>query len=58
MLLSLRKTLVLVIMALALLAGMLGWSAHMISMPTIYYHTSVHSIHTLAHYCPPPPRGC
>ncbi len=58
MLLSLRKTFVIVILALALLAGLFGWSMHMISTPAIYHLTSVHSIHTLAYYCPPPPRGC
>jgi hypothetical protein len=62
MLLSLRKTLLVVIMALALLAGLLGWSARMSSMPNMYHHSTIQSTHTLADgpnfYCLPPPKGC
>jgi len=63
MLLSLRKSVAIVIMVLALLAGLLGWSMHLVSMPAMYHHSSIHSIHALAdggpnYYCPPPPRSC
>jgi hypothetical protein len=58
MLLSLRKTLLVVIMALAMLAGLFGWSMRMTSTPAMYHHSSIHSTHTLAYYCPAPPRSC
>ena len=63
MLLSLRKTLLVVLMALALLAGLVGWSARMSStIPTMYHHSTILSTHTLADgpnsYCLPPPKGC
>ncbi len=61
--LSLRKTVAIAFMVWALLAGLLGWSMRLVSMPTIYHHSSIHSIHSLADggsypYCPPPPRSC
>ncbi|HYT27961.1 MAG TPA: hypothetical protein VEL72_03010 [Ktedonobacteraceae bacterium] len=62
MLLSLRKFFVLVILALALLAGLFGWTVRMMAMPTTPYHTGMHSSHLVADgplwYCPPPPRNC
>ncbi len=61
MLLSLRKTVAIVIMVWALIAGLLGWSLRLVSMPAIYHHSGIHSIHSLADggsYCPPPPRSC
>ena len=64
MLLSMRKTFLIVMIVLALLAGLFGWSAHMVSMPAMYHHTGIYSAHVLADggggnwYCPPPPRGC
>ena len=62
MLLSMRKTFLIVMMALALLAGLSGLSAHMVSMPAMYDHTGIYSSHMPAGggnwYCPPPPRGC
>jgi hypothetical protein len=61
MLLSLRKFFVLVILALALLAGLFGWTVRMMA-PTTPYHTGMHSSHLVAvgplWYCPPPPRNC
>ena len=66
MLLSMRKTFLIVMIVLALLAGLFGWSAHMVSTPAMYHHTghvlSIYSSHVLADggnwYCPAPPRGC
>lgn len=62
MLLSLRKTLLVVLMALALLAGLIGWSARMISTPAMYHHSNISSTHALADgpniVCLPPPKGC
>jgi hypothetical protein len=62
MLLSLRKALLVIIMALALLAGLFGWSVRMTSMPTMYHHSSILGTHALAddpnYYCLPPPKGC
>ena len=64
MLLSMRKTFLIVMIVLALLACLSGWSAHMVSMPAMYHHTGIFSSHMPAGggggnwYCPPPPRGC
>lgn len=62
MLVSLRKMFVLVILALTLLAGLIGWSVRMVSMPMMQHHSGVHSTQILADgpnwYCPPPPRFC
>jgi hypothetical protein len=64
MLLSMRKTFLIVMIVLALLAGLSSLSAHMVSMPTIYQHTGIFSSHMPTGggggkwYCPPPPRGC
>ncbi|HZS78187.1 MAG TPA: hypothetical protein VFA41_16365 [Ktedonobacteraceae bacterium] len=58
MLVSLRKMFVLIILALTLLAGLIGWSARMVTMPMMQHHSGVHTTHTLAWYCPPPPRFC
>lgn len=62
MLLSLRKMFLVILMALALLAGLIGWSARMTSTPTMYHHSSISSTHALADgpnfVCLPPPKGC
>lgn len=63
MLVSMRRAIVLVFMVLALLAGLIGWSVRMATLPTMQYHTGVHATHTLADgspnwYCPPPPKIC
>ena len=64
MLLSMRKTFLIVMIVLALLAGLSGLSAHMVSIPAMYHHTGIFSSHMPAGggggnwYCPPPPRGC
>lgn len=56
MAISIKKTLLMVILVLALLAALFGWTARMIAAPS--YHAAAHSSHTLAWYCPPPPRYC
>jgi len=53
-----KKAFVMVILALALLAGLFGWTVRMVTMPSTPFHTGVHSTHVLAWYCPPPPRYC
>ena len=58
MVLSMRKTLLIVMIVLALLVALSGWAVHMVTMPAIYHHTGIYSSHVLAWYCPPPPRGC
>ncbi len=59
---SIKKTVVMIILALALLAGLLGWTVRMMTMPPMPYHAAVQSSHVLADdpdwYCPPPPRVC
>ena len=58
MVLSMRKTLLIVMIVLALLVALSGLSAHMVTMPAMYHHTGIYSSHVLAWYCPPPPRSC
>ena len=64
MVLSMRKTLLIVMIVLALLVALSGLSAHMVTMPAMYHHTGIYSSHVLADdgggnwYCPPPPRSC
>lgn len=59
---SMKKTVVMLILALALLVGLLGWTVRMMTMPAVPYHAAVQSSHLLATgphwYCPPPPREC
>lgn len=55
---TLKRTIVLVILALALLLSLAGWTARMMTMPAAPYHIGVHSSGIIAYYCPPPPRGC
>jgi len=55
---SLRKTFLLVVLALILLAGLLGWTLRAMASSAIYQSTSVHSSHAMAITCPPPPRYC
>ena len=58
------KTVVMIILALALLAGLLGWTMRAGAMPsTQQFHTGIHSSQMLADggpgcTCPPPPRVC
>lgn len=58
MVVSMKKAFVMVILALALLAGLFGWTVRMVTMPSTPFHMGVHSTHALAWYCPPPPRYC
>lgn len=58
MVVSMKKAFVMVILALALLAGLFGWTVRMVTMPSTPFHTGVHSTGVLAWYCPPPPRWC
>jgi len=58
MVVSMKKAFVMVILALALLAGLFGWTVRMVTMPSTPFHPGVHSTHVLAWYCPPPPRYC
>jgi len=56
---SLKKTIVMIILALALLAGLFGWTMRMVTMPSaLPLHTGMNSSHAIAWYCPPPPRYC
>ena len=59
---SIKKTIVLIILALALLAGLFGWTVRMVTMPSMPYHAAAQSSRLMADgpdwYCPPPPRDC
>ena len=62
MVVSMKKTVVMIILALALLVGLFGWTVRMMAMPSMPYHAAAHSSHLLADgppwYCMPPPRIC
>ena len=62
MITTLRQWVFLVVMALALLAGLLGWTIKMVAAPPFpLHHSNVHAGHTLAFiqpYCPPAPYDC
>jgi len=58
MVLSLRRATMLLLLALALLFGLLGWSMKMAAASALPHHTSVQHSHAVAWYCPPPPRYC
>ncbi len=58
MTLSLRRTLFVVALVLALLAALLFWSISTAHATIPYLHTSYHSSHMQAFYCLPPPKGC
>ena len=62
MIVSMKKTVVMIVLALLLLAALVGWTMRMEAMPSIQFHTGVHSSHVLAdgpgYTCPPPPRYC
>ncbi|HYT33771.1 MAG TPA: hypothetical protein VEL69_01940 [Ktedonobacteraceae bacterium] len=62
MIATMRKSVFLVVLALVLLAGLVGWTVKMEAAPPIPQHHS--SIHTQFltddpnHFCPPPPYSC
>ncbi|MFL5659217.1 MAG: hypothetical protein ACJ8CB_34165 [Ktedonobacteraceae bacterium] len=58
MIVALRKTFLLVVMALALLAGLFGWTMKMQPAVPLHHSSGMQSTHTLAMYCPPPPYDC
>src|SRR5579859_3278430 len=62
MVVSMKRTVVMIILALALLVGLVGWTMRMEAMPPMQFHTGIHSSHVLADgpgiTCPPPPRYC
>ena len=55
MVISLRKALVLVILALVLFTGLLAWSMRASALP-VSPHS--HLSGPVSHYCPPPPFVC
>lgn len=63
MITTLRKSFLLVVMALVLLAGLFGWTMKMGAAPPFpQYQSGIHAGHTVAllkhPYCPPPPYQC
>lgn len=64
MVLSLKRLFLVVVMALALLAGLFGWSSKMMTTPTLQnHHGAIVQTHKLADGgvrtgCPPPPFAC
>lgn len=58
MVVSLKRTVVMIILALVLLAGLIGWTVRAQASPSLPFHTGLHSSHVVALTCPPPPRYC
>jgi len=62
MVVTLRKTFVLIVMALVMLAGLLGWSIQMGRSASPHQSSSIHSTQTALNspksFCPPPPFIC
>lgn len=55
---SLRRTLMHVLLTLTLLGSVLGWFATTVHAASVPHHTSMTGTHAIAWYCPPPPRDC
>jgi hypothetical protein len=55
---SLKKAVWMVILVLALLIALFGWAMRVQATPSMQFHTGMHSSHSLAYTCPPPPRYC
>ncbi len=63
MITTLRKSVLLVVMAFVLLAGLFGWTMKMEAAPPFPQHqSSIHAVNSQAFlirpYCPPPPYTC
>ena len=62
MVLTMKKSIVLVAMAVALAAGLFGWTVRMTTLQTVpQHHTGIHSSQLAdgpTWYCPAPPRMC
>lgn len=55
---TLKRAILVVILALALLLSLVGWTARMMAAPATPAYLGMHSSHAVAYYCPPPPRYC
>ena len=56
-----RKTFVLIVMALVMLASLFGWTMRMEMSVPVHHAASTHTSHSLAdggYICPPPPFNC
>ena len=62
MVLTMKKVIVLVAIAVALVAGLFGWTVRMAALQTVpQHHTSIDSSQIVdgpTWYCPAPPRMC
>jgi hypothetical protein len=58
MVVTLKRGIALAAMILVLLASLFGWALGMRTAPVMNQHPSIHSTHTIAWYCPPPPKEC
>lgn len=54
--LTLKRAWLIIILALALLAGLIGMAVSAAAAPG--HAASMHSPHQIAYYCPPPPFNC
>ncbi|HZU70208.1 MAG TPA: hypothetical protein VFA09_23255 [Ktedonobacteraceae bacterium] len=58
MTISLRRTLLIVGLALVLLVALLSWSISMARSGDPFQHAGFSASHAVAYTCPPPPRMC
>lgn len=58
MAISIKKTVLMVILVLALLVALFGWTARMMVTHAASYQSAAHSSLVTDVYCPPPPRYC
>lgn len=60
MALAVRRTWLIIVLALGLLVGLLGWTMHMEATPV--HAAGLQRIHLVTsgpnYYCPPPPYDC
>ncbi len=57
MALTLKRTCLIIVLALGLLAGLVGGMVRM-ETPAPAHPTRIQTSHQLAWYCPPPPYSC
>jgi len=57
MALTLKRAWLIIVLALGLLAGLVGWTVRM-EAPATAHPTRIQTSHQLAWYCPPPPYSC
>ncbi len=55
---TLQRTIVMLVMALLMMAALIGWAVLMRTSTPVYHSASSHASHSVAYICPPPPFDC